>query len=199
MFMCRGKTKADGFWVIGQAVQMDEKWYILISENLFAERPAYNALAVGSKVHSQKITDPLKAAALGWTEALDVYEKQFPAWVEIEPGTIGRSANIADKAGVVIFDGDIITAKVGTPPFLPRYVVHPNAVTGIISFKDENWKLKPIKDTIGIMKEFNVNVKGFLRCDLRVIGNIHDNPELLPSADRGGLQHADQPTLYPGA
>ena len=184
MFLCRAKLKKEGTWVVGQVVQIDDKWYMLLSPDVAPERPAYNSIGIGTGLEDQGITDRYEAAAYGWTQALERYEEQFPIWAEVDEKTIGRSSGFADLSGRVVFDGDIITANAGTPPFIPKYIIHPNEVTGVLSFKDENWKLKPVKDTIGIMTEFNVNMKGFLKSGVVIRGNIHDNPELIAHPEK---------------
>ena len=76
--------------------------------------------------------------------------------VEVIPETVGQFTGLTDKNGVKIFEGD----KIKTPYF-SQYVVD-NMVDFIYAFDD-----------------FNTGDYFGEKINVEVIGNIHDNPELL--------------------
>lgn len=80
---------------------------------------------------------------------------------EVIPSTIGQYTCLPDKNDKKIFEGDIINAK---------YVDNSNYTTGVVNFTSGCFCVKD--------DEIN-NPAIDLLFDYEVIGNIHDNPELL--------------------
>lgn len=81
----------------------------------------------------------------------------------VRPETVGEYVGIGDVHGKPIFDGDVLL-----PP--QKYV----QVNLIVAFEDFSWKIKsPNKKYYEHRLEVTDNGK------YKVIGNIHDNPELL--------------------
>ena len=90
---------------------------------------------------------------------------EIKSWEEVDPKTIGQFTGLHDKNGKKIFEGDIID--------LPYWYV---AYAG------------DLRESTGMNAGWYVQRDGFeswteLECteDNEVIGNIHDNPELLTS------------------
>ena len=87
------------------------------------------------------------------------------------PETVGQFTGLTDKNGKKIFEGDIILYKIPDGSY----------AHGIVKFRETN--------EVGFCVEwFNRHDTGWLRNDIgflakfreiEVIGNIHDNPELL--------------------
>ena len=81
-------------------------------------------------------------------------------WCEVIPETVGQFTGLTDKNGVKIFEGDVVGSKFWNPK---NYKVV--FQDGEFCFTTDN--LQPYTNSIHYLKDFEV------------IGNIHDNPEML--------------------
>lgn len=112
----------------------------------------------GDLVHFEEDAPSINAdSGHGWYGNYRVY-----------PDTVGEYTGLTDKNGVRIFEGDIVNynGTVHEVVFESRFY---NARFGIVMGEDETWS-------------FGMSVPPNM---MEVIGNVHDNPELM-----GGLDNA---------
>lgn len=96
--------------------------------------------------------------------APDIAELWTP--VRVIPETVGQYIGLEDKNGVKIFEGDILTfVKGATRPFRVTW-------DGIC------WKMFLLDDGRRIKYAYEIDEIDYMRRS-EIIGNIHDNPELL--------------------
>ena len=89
--------------------------------------------------------------------------------VTVIPETVGQFTGLTDKNGVRIFEGDIV-----------RYDVNYHDM--VISYDVENWGGWLYEDMDDNMQAYSIYE--FCLKDIAVVGNIHDNPELLREASK---------------
>lgn len=87
-------------------------------------------------------------------------------WFRVDPNTIGQYTGMTDKNGKKIFEGDILQFD---------YIGENRGVNGIAEVVFQNGKFGVLW---GWHKEL-VALDGFANTTMEVIGNIHDNPDLL--------------------
>ena len=139
---------------------------------------AYGSL-IDSGNHEQVAIYPLINGASTMSVKQLVYARMEP----VNPDTVGQFTGLCDKNNQKIFEGDVVYVKYGAYNFDGSSVEH-RAICGVIGY-----------DTIGMLGVivgwhkgtptwsdfFNVlsltdNIEDW---SIEVIGNIHDNPELL--------------------
>lgn len=84
---------------------------------------------------------------------------------EVDRETVGQYTGLKDKYGKRIFEGDIVLG-------LFHYEL---AAKGVVTFRDGAFGLRWNR---GKVREFSA-FTSICNVDYKVIGNIHDNPELL--------------------
>lgn len=89
---------------------------------------------------------------------------------EVDRETVGQYTGLNDKYGKRIFEGDIVLG-------LFHYEL---AAKGVVTFRDGAFGLRWNR---GKVREFSA-FTSICNVDYKVIGNIHDNPELLE--EKGG-------------
>lgn len=83
-------------------------------------------------------------------------------FIEVDPSTIGQYTGLTDKNGKKIFEGDIILRRYVRPNFLVEY-----------SEEETEYQANFIGGGCASLYKY------FSSKESKVIGNIHDNPELL--------------------
>lgn len=82
----------------------------------------------------------------------------------VDPETVGQLTGLFDSNGKEIFEGDIVCCR--------------KEYTFEVVWSNERVLLK------GIDYHGYAEIMGFLRNEIEVIGNIHDNPKLLKGGDQ---------------
>lgn len=92
----------------------------------------------------------------------------FVTWYAVDPNTVGQYTGLCDKNGTKIFEGDVVKVNIG---YLKRQgVVFYEGTAAKFGLKMEN----------GTEKNFSfLGAQMVKMYDVTVIGNIHDNPDLL--------------------
>ena len=90
----------------------------------------------------------------------------YPDWCNVRPETVGQYTGLTDKNGTRIFEGDILKYKSIKNENKIGYVMYG---TGCFSVKNIYSENRPAIDIV-LFETKN---------EVEVIGNIHDNPELL--------------------
>ena len=89
-------------------------------------------------------------------------------YFDVDPLTIGQFTGLTDKNGKKIFEGDICTrSPYGMPSYKTTFSVHYHNLHCAFIIADDDGRVKTWLHEI-------TNTH-----DVEVIGNIHDNPELL--------------------
>ena len=126
------------------------------------KRPHYESWVEGFYIHAP-------SGRLGKNEHLIQTVKKdgrLDILYEVYPETVGQFTGLVDKHGKRIFEGDVVTIE-GNSVF---------EMTGWVVFADGAFQIREPGCDMYECLFYNPN-------DMEVIGNIHDNPELLEDAD----------------
>ena len=89
--------------------------------------------------------------------------------MRVIPETVGQYMGLKDKNGVKILEGDIVRDNFGN--------------IGVITYLEHfaEWRIRFYKGREDLLCELGVGISSWVypKMMLEVIGNIHDNPELL--------------------
>lgn len=100
-------------------------------------------------------------------------DSDIPTWVE--ENTVGQYTSLKDKNGVEIYEGDVLKSHFSSEPF-GIVTWHDNGYffidTSFGEWRSLDYHCIPLGDLMDIQIDME-------RVQLEVIGNIHDNPELL--------------------
>lgn len=91
----------------------------------------------------------------------------------VDPNTVGQFTGLCDKHGKEIFEGDVV--KVDSD--CDGYYIEKQIIVGVIKFDDEQFFDYEI--SFNHIRNCCLEYLANYRDDIEVIGNIHDNPELL--------------------
>ncbi len=194
MDLYRGKTVKTGDWIIGAAVCLGEKAYILGSESIFPERPAYQRMQLRLDIANARILEPMQAAEFGWKKALEKYEENFPIWLEIRPETLTRCCDRHDIPGNVLFEGDVYQNDSGNMFEIcyGKYQAYCPADRDYMENVGFFAISKDVREDMGVEKPMPL---GYTEEYAYLVGNIFDTPELSQEAAPDGSQEAGQPAL----
>ena len=91
-------------------------------------------------------------------------ENSMSAWHLVDPATVGQYTGLTDRNGKKIFEGDLLLIGDGKQPVLVQFI---------------NFSWECTSEAIGPYYRHCLEEKS---SKYEVIGNIHDNPELLQEA-----------------
>ena len=97
---------------------------------------------------------------------------------EVDSDTVGQFTGLTDKNGRKIFEGDIIHLEYSQVFFGGVYF---GEYTAEVSYKEGCF----ITDGMNNGDEIETPLSGFDNDEVEIIGNIHDNPELLGGESDG--------------
>ena len=95
----------------------------------------------------------------------------------VDPSTVGQLTGLTDKNGKKIFEGDVV--KFTDSPFGYSYTGAVCFNEGSFCIKYEYWKKEKFHRIGQTDKWQDMGASGVVTYQYEILGNIHDNPELL--------------------
>jgi uncharacterized phage protein (TIGR01671 family) len=148
----KAKRKDNGEWVEGGYCCYNNKSYIITV--------------------TKYIPDTRDWDMANYYEESPVYK---PIFIEVYSETVGQFTGLTDKNGKKIFERDIVQATVTYNDY-PRDMVNHQTSIFEIKYHEKHCYFYLARKNNNLL--FDGNWTYFLR-EIEVIGNIHDNPELL--------------------
>lgn len=141
-------------------------------EYLFRGRTTNGYWVYGSLIHVENYCCILDHEAQDGYDA--AYLDSQIGWIDgcatpVDPETVGQYTGLEDKNGTSIFEGDIVRTKHG------RMCI-------VVWFANQGyngWDLQTITTYENCQRRYPDQYDLYLSENLEVVGNIHDNPELL--------------------
>lgn len=105
-------------------------------------------------------------------------------WNKLPVAFIRQFTGLTDKNGTKIFEGDVVrilytdwaSKPNNDPRTLEQYLIDISKI-GVVEFNDNAWEIKFWSDKY--KEYYHSTIKHGIHGRIDVIGNIHDNPELL--------------------
>ena len=110
-------------------------------------------------------------------ESSQIIDDKTLYWHTCEPETCGQFTGLTDKNGKKIFDGDVV--KFTDSPFGYSYIGVVCFNEGSFCIKYEYWKKEKFHRIGQTDKWQDMGASGIVTYQYEILGNIHDNPELL--------------------
>ncbi len=145
----RGKPDIDQEWLDEMEITLDEHMENLVSVNY------KDGFVFGQLVYSGK--QPYIVGEV--VESTDEWIT-LEYWIPVKPETVGQYTGLKDKGGVKIFEGDL---------FQDEY-----DIAYAIKYCPEGGKYVGYS-----LREGEIGLEDVIDANMELIGNIHDNPELL--------------------
>lgn len=98
-----------------------------------------------------------------------IWSEELKYWVRVDPATVGQYTGLKDRKGIAIYEGDVIRSPLSEDKTRPHRIFYHTgnaAFMGALIDRKELCYLRLDQDWI-------------YKFGKEVIGNIHDNPELL--------------------
>lgn len=104
-----------------------------------------------------------------FTKIVEMNSGEIPFLVRVKPETVGQYTGVTDKNGKKIFEGDIVDGL----------FLYGDTVKGIVTFQEGSFGVEWKRGDVAEFSPFT----SCCNVEWSVVGNIHDNPELLKGGE----------------